>query len=370
MAISKQVSGFNDMQADSITRKIMGKKIKALFPLLQRCHIYGKINQEGPEGWEKDDDAPWYDPKGKYGGEIKGAIANGYSVEELKKYFHEIEGFASYAFNKSHAACYSYISLLTAHLKYYYPAEFMAASMTVAALGGDSDKVTHLKTVCEKKMGIKMETPDINRSGDGFTPYDKTILYGLSAIKGVGTTSIPSIIANAPYKSVEDAYERLDKKAFNKTTSENLIKAGAFDFMGISRNLMLDNLHEIRGDKNTEKLALLPYTDETIMKYEEETLGTHITCHSWWENVPIDKKVILDNVEVKDITERSTEKGMMAFLDLKRENVKFNGVVFYKYPTLAGVLDPKVVKKVRLTGKKSDRGSFVINDAFPEEMMA
>ena len=370
MAISKQVSGFNDMQADSITRKIMGKKIKALFPLLQRCHIYGKINQEGPEGWENDDDAPWYDPKGKYGGEIKGAIANGYSVEELKKYFHEIEGFASYAFNKSHAACYSYISLLTAHLKYYYPAEFMAASMTVAALGGDSDKVTHLKTVCEKKMGIKIETPDINRSGDGFTPYDKTILYGLSAIKGVGATSIPSIIANAPYKSVEDAYERLDKKSFNKTTSENLIKAGAFDFMGISRNLMLDNLHEIRGDKNTEKLALLPYTDETIMKYEEETLGTHITCHSWWENVPIDKKVILDNVEVKDITERSTEKGMMAFLDLKRKNVKFNGVVFYKYPTLAGVLDPKVVKKVRLTGKKSDRGSFVINDAFPEEMMA
>lgn len=370
MAISKKVSGFDDMQADSLTRKVLGKKKREMFPMLQRCHIYGKINAEGPEGWEEDENAPWYDPEKKYGNEIRGAVANGYTPEEMKKYFQEIEGFASYAFNKSHAACYSYISLLTAHLKYYYPAEFMAASMSVAALGGDNDKVANLKTVCEKKMGLKIETPDINRSGNDFTPSGKSILYGLSAIKGVGATSIPSIIANAPYASLEDAYERLDKKVFNKTTAENLIKAGAFDFLGISRNLTLDRLHEIRGDKDVEKLASAPYTEQTIMKYEEETLGTHITCHSWWEDVPIDKKVILDNVEVKGITERTTEKGMMAFLDLKRENIKFEGVVFYKYPQLAGILDPAVVKTVRLGGKKSDRGSFIVNEAFPEEMIA
>jgi len=105
MQVSRQVSGFDDMQADSITRKIIGKKKKKLWPLLLRCHIYGKKNCEGPEGWENDDNAPWYDPEGKYGGEIKGALANGYTAQELLEYFNRIEKFSEYCFNKSHRLC-------------------------------------------------------------------------------------------------------------------------------------------------------------------------------------------------------------------------------------------------------------------------
>lgn len=96
MQISKKVAGYDDMQADSICRKIVAKKKKSMFPLLIRTHIYGKINAEGPEGWENDDSAPWYDPEGKYGAEIKGAVANGYTPEEMHDYFNTIMGFADY----------------------------------------------------------------------------------------------------------------------------------------------------------------------------------------------------------------------------------------------------------------------------------
>lgn len=68
-----------------------------MFPMMIRCHIYGKKNYKGPEGWEEDENAPWYDPKEKYGPEIRGALANGYTKEEVLKYFETIEGFASYA---------------------------------------------------------------------------------------------------------------------------------------------------------------------------------------------------------------------------------------------------------------------------------
>lgn len=97
MQISKQVSGFDDNQADSIVRKTVAKKKVSMFPMMIRCHIYGKKNCEGPEGWEDNNELPWYDPKGKYGPEIKGAIANGYTAKEMNDYFDAIMGFASYA---------------------------------------------------------------------------------------------------------------------------------------------------------------------------------------------------------------------------------------------------------------------------------
>jgi len=96
MLISKRIAGFDDAQADSICRKTIAKKKKKMFPMMIRCHIYGKKNCEGPEGWENDDHAPWYDPKGKYGGEIPGAISRGYTEEEVMEYFHTIENYSSY----------------------------------------------------------------------------------------------------------------------------------------------------------------------------------------------------------------------------------------------------------------------------------
>lgn len=97
MLISKRIAGFNDGQADSITRKITAKKKVKMFPMMKRCHIYGKKNCEGPKGWENDDNAPWYDPDAHYGAEIKGAIANGYTADEVNNYFNKTEKFSSYA---------------------------------------------------------------------------------------------------------------------------------------------------------------------------------------------------------------------------------------------------------------------------------
>lgn len=97
MYISKKVAGFDDMQADSITRKILGKKKVEMMPMMKRCHIYGKRNCEGPDGWEKDDKAPWYDPKGKYGNEIPGGLSKGYTEQEILEYFSKIEAFAHYS---------------------------------------------------------------------------------------------------------------------------------------------------------------------------------------------------------------------------------------------------------------------------------
>lgn len=110
MQVSKRIAGFNDTQADSLTRKTTAKKKPEMMYMLQRIHTYGKKNEKGPEGWETDDNLPWYDPKGKYGDEIDGAVAHGYTPEEVEHYFHEIEAFCSYAliffvgtcFNKMH----------------------------------------------------------------------------------------------------------------------------------------------------------------------------------------------------------------------------------------------------------------------------
>lgn len=83
-----------------------------MFPMMKRCHIYGKKNCEGPKGWENDDNAPWYDPDAHYGAEIKGAIANGYTADEVNNYFNKTEKFSSYAFNQSHSISYAFITLL------------------------------------------------------------------------------------------------------------------------------------------------------------------------------------------------------------------------------------------------------------------
>ena len=98
MAISRKVSGFDNGQADSITRKVTAKKKLAMFPMMIRCHIWGKKNCVGPEGSDAPDyKGPWYDPDSHYGKEIPGAISNGYTEQELMDYFDAIKEFCSYA---------------------------------------------------------------------------------------------------------------------------------------------------------------------------------------------------------------------------------------------------------------------------------
>ena len=362
MAISKKVSNFDDMQADSITRKVLAKKKVALFPMLKRCHIFGKKNCVGPEGWENDDNAPWYDPKGKYGKEITGALVNGYTKEELLDYFDKIEGFAKYAFNRAHSACYAYIGFLTAWLKYYYPAEYMAA---VLSMQDNNDDIAYYANVCENKMGLEMKTPDINLSGVDFTANGKSILYGLGSVKGVGDAAIPEILANRPYASVTDAIERISKKAFNKRIGENLIKAGAFDWENENRLAVLNEFHAARKDK-IEPYAEAGYDEFLTMEFEKEALGTYITFKPWWDTVVAGQKVTFRG-GIRKINERADKRGrLMAFPELVSGGCEISALMFSSvYAKVAIEVSNNYLRQAEVefefTGKKDEKGKFIID---------
>lgn len=307
MIISKEISGFDDNQADSLCRKIFAKKKLELMPMLRRCHIYGKKNVEGPEGWEQNDSAPWYDPKGKYGPEIKGAIANGYAVEEVEDYFESIQNFCSYLFNKSHAVAYSFTSILMAWLKIYYPVQFYSAFLSMQAV---EDLLRYIPMI--RKEGIDVKVPEINSSDIDFTPNGNSILFGLGSIKGVGDSSIPEIVNNRPYSSLEDIFSKVPKKAFNKRVGEALIKSGALDLFNTNRYELLNEFHAIRKDK-IEELNIGQCNDEAIIEMEMETINCPVTKTPEWYSLENGE---VENVKIKitEIDERKDKGGnIMAF---------------------------------------------------------
>lgn len=355
MQISKQVSGFDDNQADSITRKITAKKKASLMPLMERCHIYGKKNCEGPEGWEQDDNAPWYDPKGKYGPEIKGAVANGYTPEEMKYYFEYISGFSSYAFNKSHAVAYSFTSMLTTWLKLYHPVEFFAAYLSMQSL---EDLVRYIPLV--RKEGIDVEVPDINVSNLDFTPNGNTILFGLGSIKGVGLSSIPAIIEHRPYTSLEDAMEKIGKKAFNKRVGSALIKSGAFSNIKHNRLELMNEFYDLRKDKD-ERLNNEDYGKELIMSFEMETLNCPVTYTPEWFSM--EDKTEVENVKVRitKVDERKDKSGnLMAFCKgdvgggVEIDLIVFSSIYLNNLPYI------KYDETVYLSGKKESDSKMIV----------
>lgn len=311
MMISKQVSGFDDNQADSLTRKIFAKKQVDKMPMLERCHIYGKKNCEGPEGWENNNELPWYDPKGKYGPEIKGALVNGYTEKEMKDYFELIQGYSSYLFNKSHAVAYSFISMLTTWLKLYYPVEFYSAFLSMQAT---EDLLRYIPII--RKEGIDVKVPNVNISNTDFTPDGSNILFGFGSIKGVGESSIPAIIENRPYFSLEDALNKIGKKSFNKRVGEALIMAGAFDTYKNNRNELLNEFHEIRKDKKEDILDVNDYNEEVIMDYEMKSLSCPVTCTPEWFDYEDNSEVNDVPIMITKIDERKDSKGnLMAFCE-------------------------------------------------------
>ncbi len=184
----------------------------------------------------------------------EGAGKNGISETKADDIFDLMEKFAGYGFNKSHAAAYSLLAYHTAWLKVHHTAEFFCANMTVEM--DDTDK---LKVLFEDavKMGISFEPPDVNRGGYRFEPLDdKTIRYGLGAIKGTGQQAIEAIIAarsgqaesageggeSGPFKSLFDFCHRVERTRINKRTVEALIKAGAFDSLQRNRASLLASL--------------------------------------------------------------------------------------------------------------------------------
>lgn len=365
MKISQVVAGFNDNQADSLLRKAVAKKKKDKMDLCRQLFIYGKVNEEPPAGYDPEDkDQVLYDPKAEYGAPIKGGISNNYDRHMLSDFWKDMENYASYLFNKSHAATYSYITIMTAYLKRYYPVEFMASLLSIQ---DKTEEIVKYVKVAEG-MDIEIKTPDINISDRFFKPEPKSkrIYFGFNAIKGVGENSIPHILKARPFDSLHDMYTRIPKKHINKAVGIALIKAGAFDFEDQNRNALILRFHTYRGDK-MEKLNPPPplpedYSAEACIQYEKEVLGMPITEKLWWDTVKPNKK-IEETIELVNVREHlDKNNNMMAFIDAKIRGSLVKAIMFAsKYSSYSDMFDTTRHKKISIKGKKDSQGSLIIS---------
>ena len=199
MLLSRLLGNFTRGEADTL-RKAMGKKLR------------DKLDEMKPKF-------------------LKGGIDNGHDEKVLIKIWEDWEKFASYAFNKSHATCYSWVAYQTAYLKANYPSEYMAALLSANL--NSMDKLEEYMSEC-KRMGIKVLSPDINESQMRFSSnINGDIRFGLAAIKGVGEGAVNSIIAerekNGPFKDIYDFCERANYSAINRKCFENIAMSGGFD---------------------------------------------------------------------------------------------------------------------------------------------
>jgi DNA polymerase-3 subunit alpha len=202
---------------------------------------------------------------------LAGAEKQGFSAETAGRIYDMLVPFAEYGFNKSHAAAYSVLSYRTAWLKANFPAEFMAANLTNEIGAADKEKLPEYIEV-SRRMGIPIDPPDINRSGHNFTVVDGRIFYGFLGIKGLGDASAEEIIncrQDGPYTGFMDFLERVNIKTVGKKVIELLIKTGAFDSFGQTRQTLVQNLEAAveyaqnkKADKEFGQASLFEDTDE------------------------------------------------------------------------------------------------------------
>ena len=272
MLLSRLLGNFTRGESDAL-RKAMGKKLR------------DKLDQMKPKF-------------------IDGGKSNGHNPEVLEKIWQDWEKFASYAFNKSHATCYSWVAYQTAYLKANYPPEYMAAVLSRNL--NDIEKLTKFMDEC-KAMKIPVKGPDINESFKNFSANKSgEIRFGLGGIKTVGVNAVEAIIserqANGPYKSVFDFVERVNLSACNKRTVEALILAGCFDsFTDISRETYFVNnakdesfLEQLMKygsryqiDKNNQAASLFGGLDENIIFLSKPTVPP---AERWADIIRLDKE--------------------------------------------------------------------------------
>lgn len=240
---------------------------------------------------------------------VAGAVKNGVSADVANGVFDEMAGFASYAFNKSHAAAYSVVAFQTAYLRCHYPVEYMAALMT--AFTEYTGKLMEYIAYC-RKCGIPILRPDINESGLGFTPLPdgKGIRFSLLAAKNLGRGVITSLInereKNGKFKNLSNLIRRMSGREFSKRCVESLIKCGALDSFPLNRRQMMENYDVIAGEaadisRNTIEGQLdffgisdgtaessdaedrVPYSEEypydELLEMEKDILGIYISGH-------------------------------------------------------------------------------------------
>jgi DNA polymerase-3 subunit alpha len=366
MQMSKEMSGFTGGEADTL-RKGIGKKIP---------EVMAKMGQKF----------------------IDGAVANGVPKTVVEKIWKDILGFADYAFNKSHSACYGLIAYWTAYLKAHYPEAFMAALMT-----SDADNIERLAieiSECQH-MGIKVLSPDVNESFVEFAvvPGEKEIRFGMAAVKGVGTAVVEEILRareDGKFTSVEDFAKRVSTSRVNKKAWDSLIKTGAFDELA-DRSDLLFNLETIQAfASKVQKEALsgqtdlfggmagvasiqptvtiipapVKHTEKERLTWERELLGLYISSHpldnydAYFEEqtIPIveltsdaDSKLLTVGGLISTIRTIITKSGSkMAFVKLEDKTGETEIIVF---PNLYEQLGSQLIQDavIRAKGKVTAR---------------
>ena len=224
MQIVRDLAGYTFGRSD-LVRRAMAKKKHKIMMQEREYFVHGKTNEDGSI-------------------DVPGCIRNGVPENVANKIYDDMTAFASYAFNKSHAAAYAVVAVQTGWLKRHHPVPFMAAILN--SVYGNSGKIAGYIQYC-RSQGIQVLPPDVNRSGWKFTVQknekgELCILFGLGAVKGVGAGAVDAIMherENGPYKDIFDFCTRIDTTECNKRVVESLIKAGAFDYTGANRPQML-----------------------------------------------------------------------------------------------------------------------------------
>ena len=287
MQIVRDLAGYSMGRAD-LVRRAMAKKKHSVMEQERQNFIYGITDEKGNVV-------------------VKGALRNGVDEKTAHKIFDEMMDFASYAFNKSHAAAYAVVAYQTAWLKHYYPVEFMAALLN--SFLGSNEKIAEYVYEC-KQMNIEVLPPDINESSVKFTVVGGKIRFGLAAVKNVGEGAVKAIIdereRNGSFRTFREFCERVDSRDVNKRSVESLIKCGAFDSLKVYRSQlmavyekMLDGIQQER-KKNTEgQLSFFELSEEAgefvmaredypdikeypkkmLLSMEKEMLGLYISGH-------------------------------------------------------------------------------------------
>jgi DNA polymerase-3 subunit alpha len=381
MQISKDLCGFTGGQADTL-RKGIGKKIP---------EVLAKMKVEFIEGAMKHSDAD------------RGM---------MEKFWKQLEDFAAYCFNKSHAACYALIAYQTAYLKAHYPAAFMAALMTSDY--DDTDRLSIEISEC-KHMGIDVLPPDVNESfvefavvpgGDKMTD---SIRFGMNAIKNVGTGAVEEILrareVNGPFESLDDFFSKVNPRIVNRKALESLIKSGGFDRY-LDRSTLLGNLDgllafasraqkdqasgqtDLFGNAIGDSGALKPrmvlgkvgqvFTTQEQLQWERELLGLYLSEHPLkaYEiyltelTMPLKElKPEMDNktgvvggtiTAVREITTKNGQK--MAFVKLADLTGEIELILFpnaYQQTTGIWERDRVVLVRGKINGRDRQTGSVL-----------
>ena len=374
MQIFRELAGFSFGQADNV-RRAMSKKKHAVMEAEREHFVHGCTEP---------------------GHECPGCVANGISEKVANEIYDEMSSFASYAFNKSHAACYAYVAFQTAYLKCHYPSEFMAALLT--SVLDNTDKVIEYSGECAR-LGIKVLPPDVNVSGGGFTADENgQIRFGLNAVKNVGRNLIENVVRerrNKPYTSLYDFCKRMHGNELNRRAVECLIKAGAFDRLGNNRHSHVEAVEGILKSIETDtrrnldgqldlfsvmsggeqdaaqedryEIRQLPeYSHAELLQQEKEVSGLYLSGH------PLDayreKSARIGSHTIKDltgddahVTDGERVRVVCAVVKNRMMTTKSNSMMaFTSVEDLTGTMEVIVFPKVLDTFRDAIRENAVV----------